>query len=76
MIERLLLLAPAIFAGAGCASSAITPASTMQSSKPDPLEYRSPFADYRPFADEPIVPWRDANETVKEAAGREHQGHR
>lgn len=76
MIKRLLLLAPGILAGAGCASSPMAPGSTMQSSNPAPLEYRSAFAGYKAFADEPVAPWPDANETVKEAAGREHQGHR
>lgn len=76
MISRLLLLVPAIFAGAGCAGNPSAPGPAMQSSKPVPLEYRSAFTGYKAFADEPVAPWRDANETVKEAAGREHQGHR
>lgn len=32
--------------------------------------YRSPFADYRPFAtDEPLKDWRRANDEVREASG-------
>ena len=34
-----------------------------------PGAYRSPFADYRPFADEPLKDWRRANEEVHEAGG-------
>lgn len=33
-------------------------------------QYRSPFADYRPFkADEPMKDWRKANDEVREAGG-------
>jgi hypothetical protein len=76
MIKRLLLLAPAILAGAGCGSSPAAPGPTMPSSTAVSLEYRSAFAGYRAFRDAPIAPWRDANEAVNEAASRERRGHR
>ena len=66
MIKRLLLLAPAILAAAGCGSGPRAADPGMPASKAPPLEYRSAFAGFRPFADEPIAPWRDANEAVKE----------
>lgn len=78
MIKLLLLLVPAIFAGAGCGSRPTASDSTMPSGRTAPLEYRSAFAGYRPFRDEPIAPWRDANEAVKEAVepAHRHGGHR
>ena len=41
--------------------------------------YRSAFADYRPFAEQPLTPWRQANDAVAQIGGwqayaREGQG--
>ena len=38
-----------------------------------PLEYRSGFADYRPFAEQDLADWRESNEAVGAAGG--HAGH-
>lgn len=32
-------------------------------------KYVSPLRDYRPFADEPLASWREANETVRRIGG-------
>jgi hypothetical protein len=39
-----------------------------------PVEYRSAFADYKPFADEELADWRKANDEVGAAGG--HAGHK
>lgn len=41
--------------------------------KVPPLEYRSAFAGYQPFADEKIAPWRDSNDALEASGG--HAGH-
>ena len=38
------------------------------------IEYRSAFADYRPAREEKITPWRESNESVKEAQGHAAHG--
>lgn len=42
--------------------------------KVPPLQYRSAFDDYRPFADQELADWRKANDEVGTAGG--HMGHR
>ena len=39
-----------------------------------PVEYRSAFADYKPFADQELVDWRKANDEVGAAGG--HAAHK
>ena len=56
------------------ASSPATAASTARAST-----YRSAFEGYRPFAEQPLTPWREANDVVKNVGGwqayaREGQG--
>ena len=34
-----------------------------------PLEYRSAFEDYRPFAPAEVQPWRQSNDTVRDIGG-------
>jgi len=74
MKKRLLLLLSAAVAGTGCAQPAAGPDPTMSSGKAPALEYRSAFEGYQVFTDDKLVPWRDANEAVKE--GADHRGHR
>lgn len=33
------------------------------------LSYRSAFADYRPYSEQPIVSWREANDNVGKIGG-------
>jgi hypothetical protein len=68
MRKRLLSLLLSTIAAAGCAQSVPRADGTAPLAKVPPLEYQSAFAGYAPFGDEPTVPWRDANETVKDAA--------
>jgi hypothetical protein len=41
--------------------------------KVPPVEFRSTFAGYRPFADQELADWRKANEEVGAAGGRAGQ---
>ena len=45
------------------------PADAAPSSRPNVTPYRSAFENYRPFADEKLVPWKEANETVRAIGG-------
>jgi len=74
MKKYLLLLLPAAIAGTGCAQSAAGPDLAVPAAKAPALEYRSAFEGYQAFTDDKLVPWRDANDAVKE--GGDHGGHR
>jgi hypothetical protein len=71
MTKPLLLLLAA--AGAGCAQSVTGPDPAPPSAKAPALEYRSAFEGYQAFTDDRPVPWREANETVKEGTDRGHR---
>ena len=74
MTKRLLFLLSAAIAGTGCAQRVAGPGPTMPAGKAPALEYLSAFEGYQAFTDDKLVPWREANETVKE--GADHRGHR
>jgi hypothetical protein len=71
---RFLVLPALLLAGAAAAQSAgrMNPADP-QASVP-PVEYRSAFEGYRPFAEEDLRDWRKSNDAVGAAGG--HAGHR
>jgi hypothetical protein len=73
---RILVLAvPALlFAGAAAAQSAGRANLLDPQAKVPPVEYRSAFEGYRPFAEQDLRDWRKANEEVGAAGG--HAGHR
>lgn len=61
------LLATTLFGLFAAATQAQTsPASTVgtQSMSPSVVLYRSVFADYRSYAEQPVKPWRESNDTV------------
>jgi hypothetical protein len=66
MLSRFRTAALAVLVGAApafaLADGAATPAA------PQPV-YRSAFEGYRPFADEPVRPWRETNDTVGRIGG-------
>jgi len=74
MTKRLLFLLSAAIAGSGCVQPAAGPDPAMSAGKAPALDYRSAFEGYQAFTDDKLVPWRDANETVKQ--GADHRGHR
>ena len=60
-------------------ASAAASSPTMASSAARGSSYRSAFEAYRSFADQPLTPWREANDVVKSVGGwqayaREGQG--
>jgi hypothetical protein len=73
MYRSISIALAALAAGATAAQEAGRPVSTNPRAPTLGVEYRSAFAEYQPFADEKIVPWRDANEAVKNGGG--HAGH-
>ena len=66
---RLLLLLPAVISLAP--AWAVEPPSISDPGSQPP--YRSAFADYRNFKDEPLGSWREANEAMGRLGG--HMGH-
>jgi hypothetical protein len=73
---RILVFAvPALlFAGAAAAQSAGRTSPLDPQAKVPPVEFRSAFERYRPFADVDLRDWRKANEEVGAPGG--HAGHR
>jgi hypothetical protein len=63
-------LAAAAFTCAAAAAGAQTPGQpTRDGPVAAPPPYRSAFKDYRPYAEEPLAPWREVNETVQRVGG-------
>ena len=50
-------------------SSAAVPAEAEPSHPTLKITYRSAFADYRPFREEPVTDWRALNDDVAQAGG-------
>jgi hypothetical protein len=66
------LAVPALLAGCAVPQDRTTPLDAQ--AKAPPVEFRSAFEGYRPFADQDLANWRTANEEVGAAGG--HAGHR
>ena len=72
-MRRVLLAVPALLAtGLVLAQSGERPEDPR--AKAPPLEYRSAFEGYRPFAEQELRDWRKANDEVRQAGG--HAGHK
>ena len=68
-LARWLAVFPAMAALAALAQPASTPAlapgsAVVIETPPSILTYRSALEGYHPFADEKLIPWKEANETV------------
>lgn len=63
----LALLAPLALAAAPALAAMPDPLDAQAATRP--LTHRSAFEGYRRINDEPAVPWREANETVKRIGG-------
>lgn len=74
MTKVWLFLLPVLIAGTGCAQDPTGPDPAVPAGKAAALQYRSAFEGYQAFTGDKLVPWRDANEMVKE--GADHRGHR
>ena len=71
----IFLAAPALLLAGAVAAQSEGRRSPMESSaKVPPVEFRSAFEGYRPFADQEPHDWRKANAEVGAAGG--HAGHR
>jgi hypothetical protein len=40
-----------------------------ESPVPISLDFTSSFANYHPFTEQPVLPWREANDTVRQIGG-------
>ena len=72
-----IILAVALFIGlAACAGDRVAapPNAREPQAAVQPVEYRSAFADYKPFADQELADWRKANDEVGAAGG--HAAHK
>ena len=65
---RTVVLLGACLAAATFASAAVPPEAQPSAATPE-MTYRSAFADYRPFRDEPVTDWRALNDDVAAAGG-------
>lgn len=59
----------AALAQAGQSQSSVVSGPSLNSADAPALTYRSVFEGYQPFADEKIIGWKQANETVREIGG-------
>lgn len=65
---RWLAVLPALAACAAGAQTGPVP-DTAAATEAAPLAYRSAMEGYKPFVDEKPVPWKEANETVRQRGG-------
>lgn len=64
------ILAVGALACATAAAGAQTPAQPpADRGAAPPLTYRSAYESYRPYAEEPLAPWREVNDTVERVGG-------
>ena len=70
-----LVVVPALLcAGVAAAQEAARPDPRNPRAKAPPVEYRSAFEGYRPYAESELRDWRKSNEEVGSAGG--HAGHK
>ena len=67
-------LAPAVTLGIPLAAFAqlATPDAVNPSASASTLQYRSAFADYKPYKDVPLADWRAVNDAVAGSGGMSH----
>lgn len=66
---RWLAALSAVAALSAMAQPAPDPAAPAPGRAPDVLIYKSPFEGYRRYAEEPSIPWKEANDTVQRRGG-------
>ena len=64
------VLSALLIAGAAAAAPEHRPTPLDSLAKAPPVQFRSAFDGYRPFADQELVDWRKANDGVRAAAGK------
>lgn len=70
-MDRVLVFALAAVAAGAAQAQQAAPGDAQ--AKVPPVEYRSAFADYRPFREPEMEKWREVNDQVKGLGG--HVGH-
>lgn len=81
MYRRICIALAALAAGVVTAQER-RPDPAEAKAKVPPVEYRSAFEGYRPYAEEKVAPWRESNEAVKPKPAAKppakdaHGGHR
>lgn len=73
MYKQMLFALAAMTAGSAAAQARPDPADAK--AKAPPVEYRSAFEGYRPYAEPELASWRAVNEEVRRAAMK-HGGHK
>lgn len=73
MQRSIFIALAALAAGAKAAQGDGPPSPLDARAKVPPVEHRSAFEGYRPFAEQELASWRGANEGVGSAGG--HAGH-
>jgi hypothetical protein len=63
------LLAAALVCAAGAAGAQTPAQPSRERAAAPPPTYRSAYEGYRPYADEPLAPWREVNEAVGHVGG-------
>lgn len=66
---RWLAVLPALAACAAGAQTGPAPDTAVANEAAPPLAYRSAMEGYKPFVEEKPVPWKEANETVRQRGG-------
>lgn len=74
MHRTMLFALAAAAAGTAVAQATARPDPTAPQAKVPPVEYRSAFEGYRPFAEEKVAPWRESNDAVKGAPPKPKPG--
>ncbi len=67
MYKQMLFALAAATAGSAAAQARPDPADAK--AKAPPVEYRSAFESYRPYAEPELAPWRAVNEEVRRVGG-------
>ncbi|HSD54194.1 MAG TPA: hypothetical protein VLC47_08515 [Burkholderiales bacterium] len=67
MLTRIFATAALVCATAAAAQTPAQP--PREATAAPPPAYRSAYEGYRPYADEPLAPWREVNETVERVGG-------
>ena len=68
-IFKTVAVSAALCASATLSYAAATPNPDVADSPTPPMQYKSPFKDYRPLGDDKRTPWRDANDEVGKIGG-------
>lgn len=65
-----LAIVPSLTAAAACAQPAAASSNTGAAAPPSAtVSFQSALQGYQPFRDEPVRPWKDANDTVGKIGG-------